>query len=230
MRIYCLLLAVLAWGPVHAQNMVGLRVDATDAPRRLFHVQMNMPAKAGPMTLLYPQWIPGEHGPTGLIANLVGLKIQGAGQTIAWKRDSVNMFAFHVEVPAGVSSLDVTFDFISAPESEGFSSGSSATSELAVLNWNQLVLYPQGTQPDDFQYQATLRVPNGWRFGTALPIRRESGNEIEFQPAPLTTLIDSPVSPSAHYRTIVLGAEGGPPHYLPIAGDSDRPLCSKRAK
>jgi predicted metalloprotease with PDZ domain len=224
MRISCLLFAALLCAPLHAQNMVGLRVDATDAPRRLFHVQMNMPAKAGPMTLLYPQWIPGEHGPTGPIANLVGLKIQGGGKTMAWKRDSVNMFAFHVEVPAGVSSLEVAFDFISAPESEGFSSGSSATSELAVLNWNQLLLYPQGTQPDDFQYQATLRVPNGWRFGTALPIRKESGNEVEFQPAPLTTLIDSPVSAGAHYRTIDLGADGGAPHYLHIAADSDRAL------
>ncbi len=224
MRICGLALLALLCGPLSAQNMVRLRVDATDAPRRLFHVQMSLPVKAGALTLLYPEWIPGEHGPTGPIANLVGLKIQGGGKTIAWKRDSVNMFAFHLDVPAGVSSLDVAFDFISPPESEGFSSGSSATSELAVLNWNQLVLYPQGTQPDDFQYQATLRVPNGWRYGTALPIQRESGNEIEFQPAALTTLIDSPLSAGAHYRTIDLGSDGGAPHYLHIAADSDRAL------
>src|SRR5215470_14064415 len=93
--------------PLYAQNTVKLRVDATDAPRRLFHVQMTMPAKAGAMTLLYPKWIPGEHGPTGPIANLVGLRIQGGGKTIAWKRDSVDMFAFHLDVPAGVSALDV---------------------------------------------------------------------------------------------------------------------------
>src|SRR5438105_4392598 len=129
MRIGRLFLSALLCLPLHAQNAVRLRVDATDAPRRLFHVQMNLPAKAGPMTLLYPEWIPGEHGPTGPIVNLVGLKIQGGGKTIAWKRDSVSMYAFHVEVPAGVSSLDVAFDFISPPESEGFSSGSSATSE-----------------------------------------------------------------------------------------------------
>jgi len=199
-------------------------VDATDAPRRLFHVHIAMPAKTGAMTLLYPEWIPGEHGPTGPIVNLVGLKIQGGGQTIAWKRDSVNMFAFHLDVPAGVSALDVAFDFISAPDSDAFSSGSSATSELAVLNWNQLLLYPQGTQPDDLQYQATLRVPNAWRYGTALPIRQESGNEIEFQPAALTTLIDSPVSAGAHYRTIDLGTDNGIPHYLHLAADSDRAL------
>ncbi len=111
------------------------------------------------MTLLYPEWIPGEHMPTGPIVNLVGLKIQAGGQTVAWRRDSVNMYAFHIEVPAGASSLDAAFDFISPPEEGGYSSGSSATSELAVLNWNQLVLYPQGAQADSLQYQATLRVP-----------------------------------------------------------------------
>jgi len=220
----CLFLTALFLPSVFAQNAVSLRVDATDAPRRLFHVRMSLPAKTGPMTLLYPEWIPGEHGPTGPIANLVGLKIQGGGQVLAWKRDSVNMFKFHVDVPAGVTALDVVFDFITPPEGEGFSSSGSATSELAVLNWNQLILYPEGTKPDDFQYQANLKVPNGWRYGTALPIRRESGNEIEFQPAPLTTLIDSPVSTGAHYRTIDLGTDLGAPHYLHLAADSDRAL------
>ena len=158
------------------------------------------------------------------MTNLVGLKIKAGAQTIAWKRDSVNMYAFHLDVPAGVSSLEVVFDFISPPESSGFTSGSSTTSQLAVLNWNQLLLYPQGTQADDLQYQATLRVPNSWRFGTALPIARESGNEIEFQPASMTTLVDSPLSAGAHYRTIELGTEGGLPHYLHLAADSDRAL------
>ena len=187
-------------------------------------MQMTMPAKAGPMTLLYPEWIPGEHGPTGPIANLVGLRVQGAGKTIPWKRDSVNMFAFLVDVPAGVSMLDVAFDFIAPPDSEGFSSGASTTTELAVLNWNQVLLYPQGAQADDFQYHAILKVPSGWRYGTALPIERESGNEIEFKPAPLTTMVDSPVSAGAHYRTFDLGTEGGLPHYLHVAADSDRAL------
>jgi len=220
MRICCLLFPAL----LYAQTPVRLRVDATDAPRRLFHVQMSLPAKAGPMTLLYPEWIPGEHAPTGPIANLVGLKIQGGGKSIAWKRDSVNMYSFHLDVPAGVTTLDVAFDFISPPEAEGFSSASSATSELAVLNWNQLLLYPEGTQADDFPLQATLRVPNGWRYGTALPLYRESGNEIEFQPAPLTTLIDSPLSAGAHYRTIDLGLDHGARHYLHIAADGDHAL------
>jgi predicted metalloprotease with PDZ domain len=186
---------------------------------------MTVSAKAGPMTLLYPKWIPGEHGPTGPIANLVGLEIKANGQRVPWKRDNVNLYAFHVDVPAGASSLDVSFDFISPPESGGFSSGSSATSELAVLNWNQLVLYPEGAAADSVQFQASLRVPPSWRYGTALPIDKEAGNDIDFKPASLTTLIDSPLSMGKHYRTVGLGEPNGIPHYIHLAGDSDEAVA-----
>ncbi len=155
---------------------------------------------------------------------MVGLVITGGGKTIPWRRDDVNMFAYHVDVPAGVGSLDIAFDFISPPESSGFSSGASATTELAVVSWNQLLLYPEGADADSLQYQANLKLPNSWKFGTALPIRRESGADIEFQPAALTTLIDSPLSAGAHYRTIDLGSDRGLPHYLHLAADSDRAL------
>jgi predicted metalloprotease with PDZ domain len=185
---------------------------------------MAIPARMGAMTLLYPEWIPGEHGPTGPIANLVSLRIQGGDKVIPWKRDSVNMYAFHVDVPAGVQTLEVGFDFIAPPDAEGFSSGASTTTELAVINWNQVLLYPQGVSADDYQLQATLKVPSGWRYGTALPIQRESGNEIEFKPAPLTTMVDSPVSTGAHYKTFDLGTDQGIPHYLHVAADSDRAL------
>ncbi len=206
---------------IEAQNAeMKLRVDATDASRHILHASMNIPAKSGPMTLLYPEWIPGEHGPTGPVVDLVGLKITAGGKPISWKRDAVNMYAFHVTVPEGVSALDVVFDFITPPEASGFTSGASATSELAVLNWNQVLLYPEGVPSDQMRLQANLKVPNGWKYGTALPIAHESGNEIEFQPSSLTTLIDSPVSAGAHYRTIELG----PGHYLHVAGDSDRSI------
>src|ERR1700742_1817537 len=89
-----------------AQDVIHLSVDATDAPHHLIHTRLTMAVKAGPLTLLYPQWIPGEHGPTGPVINVVGLKIQGGGKTIPWKRDAVNMYAFQIDVPAGVTSLD----------------------------------------------------------------------------------------------------------------------------
>lgn len=176
-----LLFPVFLFSGLAQESTVTLKVDATDAPRRFFHVQLRMPAQPGPLTLVYPKWIPGEHAPVGPITNLVGLKIAAAGQPVAWRRDSINLYAFHLDVPPGATSLDVTFDYISAVDPLYFStSGSSVTSELAVLNWNQTLLYPQGSDPDRMQYQATLKVPSGWRYGTALPIARESGNEVEF--------------------------------------------------
>jgi predicted metalloprotease with PDZ domain len=206
------------------ETTVRLHVDASDAPKRIFHVHLTIPATPGPMILLYPEWIPGEHGPTGPVIDLVGLKITANNQTIPWTRDSANMFAFHLTVPAGANSLDVVFDQISPPDTAGFSSGASATTELAVLNWNQFVLYPQGPPANQLTFQADLKVPDSWRYGTALPIAHESGSEIEFQPAPLDTLIDSPVSTGKHYRTIELGRDGSIVHYLHLAGDSDRAI------
>ena len=224
MRLSVFYAAVLAAAPALAQAPIPLRVDATDAARRLFHVKITLPAKSGPMTLLYPEWIPGEHSPTGPILNMVGFTVTGGGQTVPWRRDDVNMFAYHVNVPAGVTALDLSFDFISPPESSGFSSGASATTELAVISWNQLLLYPEGADPDALQYQANLKLPNAWKYGTALPIQKESGSEIEFQPAALTTLVDSPLTAGAHYRTIELGTDRGIPHYLHIAADSEHAL------
>jgi predicted metalloprotease with PDZ domain len=224
MRSAILLICSLACAALHAQAPIQIKVDATDAPRRLFHVRMSMPAKPGPLTLMYPEWIPGEHGPTGPIANFVGLRVEGGGNTLPWRRDDVNMYAFHIDVPAGVSALDIAFDFISPPDSDGFSSGAATTTELAVVNWNQLLLYPEGAASDSLSYQATLKVPAGWRYGTALPIQRETGNEIEFRPAPMTTLIDSPLSAGAHYKTFDLGNANGAEHYLHVAADSDRAL------
>jgi predicted metalloprotease with PDZ domain len=224
MRSFAALAAALFCAPLFAQGPIPIRIDASDAGRRLFHVKMTMPAKPGPMTLLYPQWIPGEHGPTGPILNMVGFVVSTGGKTIPWRRDDVNMFAYHVDVPAGATAIDVVFDFISPSESSGFSSGASATTELAVISWNQLLLYPEGADPDTLQYQANLKLPGSWKFGTALPIQRESGSEIEFKPAGLATLIDSPLSAGAHFKTIELGSDRGVPHYLHIAADSDRAL------
>lgn len=218
------LLSLLFAAIVSAQDVIKLSVDATDIPRRLIHARTTYPVKPGPFTLLYPQWIPGEHGPTGPIADLVGIQVSGGGKSLPWARDSVNMFAFHIDVPTGVSSLDVAIDFISPPDAAGFSSGGSATSEMAVLSWNQFVLYPAGTPTDQLNIQANLKVPNGWRYGTALPIANETGNTIQFKPSSITTLIDSPVISGAHFRTIDLSPGETPAHFLHIASDSDAAL------
>ena len=207
-----------------AQQPIRLRVDATEAPRKIYHAELNIPAAPGPLTLFYPKWIPGEHAPTGPITDLAGLKISSGGQSLQWKRDSVELFAFHVTVPAGASSVDVKLDFLSTPDGSGFSSGASATSELAILSWNQLLLYPQGKASDDVQVVAQLRLPEDWRFGTALPIARTTTNNIEFKTASLTTLVDSPVLAGRHFRRIDLSPGAAPAHYLDVAADTDEAL------
>lgn len=217
---------LLSVAPIWAQQgVIQVNVDARDAPRRLIHVQLHIPASPGPVTLLYPQWIQGEHGPTGPIADVVNLKFRANDQTLAWRRDAVNLFAFHLTIPQGGAALDAAFDFISPADAGGFTEGSSMTTELAVLNWNQYVLYPQGMTADQLRYRATLRLPHGWHFGTALDVAKEAGDEIEFQPTSLATLVDSPVSAGAHYKTIDLGVFNGSPHYIHMAADSERALA-----
>lgn len=224
--LFWLLTAALGYAQQYPQQgVIQVNVDARDAPRRLIHVQLHIPASPGPMTLLYPQWIQGEHGPGGPIADVVSLTFRANNKTVFWRRDSVNLYAFHLTIPPDTTALDVAFDFISPPDAGGFTEGSSMTSELAVLNWNQYVLYPQGTSADQLRYQATLRLPYDWRYGTALGVAKESGDEIEFQPTSLATLIDSPVSAGAHYKTIELGTFNGAPHYIHIAADSERALA-----
>src|SRR3977135_4387350 len=117
-----------------------LTVDATEAPRRIYHAELSITASPGPFTLFYPKWIPGEHAPTGPITDLAGLKISSGGRTLGWQRDSVEMFAFHITVPPGASSVNVRLDFLSTPDTGGFSSAASATSELAIISWNQMGL------------------------------------------------------------------------------------------
>lgn len=198
---------------------IQVAVDLREAPRRIFHAHLKIPATSGPLTLMYPKWIPGEHAPTGPIADVAGLEFTAAGKRLAWQRDAVDMYAFHVEVPAGADSVEVALDYLSPSSAEGFTASPAATAQLAVLNWNLLVLYPQGRQSDELTCVASLRLPAGWKFGTALPLAGESAGQIQFQPVSLTTLMDSPVIAGAYLRSILL-SPGETPHRLNLAGDS----------
>jgi len=197
-------------------------VDATDCTRRLYHVKMTMPVKPGPLTLLYPEWIPGEHGPTGPVTDLVNVRITSGSKAIPWRRDLNDMYTFALDVPQGVSAIEIALDYIATPESSGFSSAASTTDKLAILSWNQMLLYPKGIPTDQLKYQADLTVPAGWRYASALPIETESGRHIQFQSASLTTLVDSPVLMGVYFKTVDLSPGTTPPHYLHIAADSDR--------
>ena len=198
---------------------VTLFVDATTAPRKIFHASLKLPASAGDLTLYYPKWIPGEHAPDGPVVDLAGLKFSAGGKMLKWRRDLLDGFTLHVDVPAGENEVNAELDFLSPAIFEGgFSAGSSATDKLAIISWNQVLLYPKGFKSDDISYSATLRLPEGWKFGTPLPIASQSGNEIKFSTVSLTTLVDSPVITGEFLKVVPLAQD--PPTEMDIAADS----------
>jgi predicted metalloprotease with PDZ domain len=214
-------LAAPAAAPPSAAG-AGVEVDAREAPRGIEHVHLVLPVKPGKLTLLYPKWLPGDHSPDGPISGLSGLKFSGNGQSIAWQRDSDNMFAFHLAIPAGVTSLDVAFEVDAVMGATGSQSPRLSTESLAIIHWNELILYPAGVQSDDIKYTASLRLPAGWSFGTALPQQSAAGDTTRFAQVSLTTLIDSPVLAGRHFKTIELG--GTPAVHLHLAADSEAAL------
>jgi len=198
---------------------ITISVDATHAPRKIFHASLKIPATAGDLTLYYPKWIPGEHAPDGPVTDLAGLFFKANGKTLKWRRDTLDGFTIHVEVPSGVNEVDAELDFLSPATFEGgFSAGSSATDKLAIISWNQVLLYPKGYKSDDINYVASLKIPDGWKFGTPLPISNQSGDEIHFAPASLTTLVDSPVITGEFLKVVPLAQD--PPTEMDIAADS----------
>ena len=214
-----------------APGPITLSVDATEAPRKIFHARMAIPVNPGPLTLVYPKWIPGEHGPTGPIINLAGLKFMAGGKTIPWRRDDVEMYAFHLDVPAGVNSLEASLDFLSPTYAGGFTAGASTTSHLAIVTWNQLVLYPDGANISDVTFKPTLTLPPGWKFGTSLSVANRSsvraddrpiGSNIAFSPASLERLVDSPVLAGEYFLMIPLAAN--PANEIDIAADNPADL------
>jgi predicted metalloprotease with PDZ domain len=204
---------------------IRLLVDASQAPQKILHSHMEIPVSGGPLTLYYPEWIPGEHMPDGPIIEVAGMKFSGGGRTIAWRRDLVEMFSIHLDVPAGVTTLVADFDFLLSGPASGFSAGASATASLDVLSWNQVLMYPKGLPAKDIMFTASLRLPADWKFGTALPIAKQDGATTEFAAVPLTTLVDSPVISGRYYRAIQLTPGQNPSHEIDIAADSAAALA-----
>ncbi len=198
---------------------VTLCVDATHAPRKVFYATLTIPASPGELTLYYPKWIPGEHAPDGPVIDLAGLKFTAHGQTLKWRRDTLDGFTVFVDVPQGATQVSAELDFLSpTADEQGFTAGASATDKLAVISWNQVLLYPKGWNADQINYTASLKIPDGWKFGTALPVSGQSGNEIRFQTVPLDMLIDSPVLTGEFLKVVPLAED---PHVeMDVATDA----------
>ena len=159
-----------------------LRVDASDVDRRVVRVTETVPvAGAGPLTLLYPRWLPGNHSTTGPVEMLAGLVVQtSAGERLPWRRDPVRMHAFHVEVPDGVTALELRFDFVTPVVAE--QGRQVMTPDLLGLQWEKALLYPAGYAAGRIEVQASLELPRGWHYATALEARARDAGRVEFAP------------------------------------------------
>jgi predicted metalloprotease with PDZ domain len=185
---------------------IALAVDLSEAPRRIFHVHETIPVSSSSLELFYPKWIPGEHGPTGPIVNLANLRVKSGRDSLAWTRDPADVYRIRVAVPKAASSVELDFDYLAPASADGFSSSASTSPSLAVLEWNVALLYPSGRAPREQRFAASLKLPAGWKLGTALAIAKQSGDSTSFQAVSLETLIDSPVLAGAFLRKVDLGS------------------------
>ena len=214
LRWPCLTLAVIAFlassFTAAAQNThpVKLDLDATHAPTGVLHSHLTFPVSAGPLTLAYPKWIPGEHAPGGPLSQLVKLVFAANGKPLPWRRDDLDMYLFHLDVPAGVHLVEVDLDFACVVGGEGFRSDVCNSYDQLVVNWWQVVLYPPSVPNDRDSFQARIHLPAGWRYSSALPMdREEENNWITFKTVSLKTLVDSPLIAGEHHRRFPLGGQ-----------------------
>jgi predicted metalloprotease with PDZ domain len=216
---YTLLLVCTARVCSAQTSPIQLHVDLTDAPRRLLHAHLEIPVSPGPLTLEYPQWIPGDHRPTGPIDNLTGLRMRANGQDVPWRRDDVDMYGFHVDVPSGAKTLDVSLDFLATPGGTGSDMDDATSPNLTVLEWNSVVLYPAHTPVAQIPVVSTITLPADWKFGTALTTTSQKGQEASFAQVSVEQLVDSPLITGRYFKEYPLAPEISPKHYLDVAAD-----------
>ncbi|MGB6689716.1 MAG: M61 family peptidase [Terracidiphilus sp.] len=195
---------------------VALTVELPNPGQQIFYVHEVMPVRPGPLTLYYPKFIPGDHAPDGPVDAMMGLEITAAGKRIAWLHDEVDMFTFHLMVPAGADRIDISFQFPARDR---------ITPNLMGLEWNEVALYQSGYPTRVQMYEPSLVLPAGWRYATALITQERKGGHIAFKPVPFNTLVDSPVIAGKFFRELDLTPAGSSVHrYLDMVGDSAEAL------
>jgi len=206
----------------HAAEPIVLHVDASNVAQQIFRIQSTIPATPGKLTLLYPQWIPGNHGPSGPLNQLAGLRLSANGQPLEWTRDPVNMFAFHVTVPAGASAVEAQYQFLSPVEPN--QGRITMTREMLGVQWQAMTLYPAGRPTREIAVQPNLTLPAGWQFGSALEVQSQAataaGQQVAFKPLDLETLVDSPLFAGRHFKRIDLDPGAAKPVHLNLVADS----------
>jgi predicted metalloprotease with PDZ domain len=196
---------------------IQLSIDATDIDRKVVRVHEVIPAEAGDLTLLYPKWLPGTHAPEGAIDRLAGLTVTANGQKLAWVRDPVDVYAFHLTVPAGAPKLDVSFQYLS-PVSDRFGDA-EITSNMMELEPIRLSLYPAGYFVRQIMVTPDVTLPTGWLFGSALDGASGTGGHVTFKTTPYETLADSPIFAGRYFSRLDLDPGGPTPVHLDIVAD-----------
>ena len=189
-------------------GVIRLHVDATDIARHIFRIRESIPVTGGEtITLLYPQWLPANHSPRGRVDQLAGLMIHADGERVEWTRDTVNVFAFHVDVPEGVDSIDIEFQFVSP--TVGDQGRVVMTPEMLNLQWTSVALYPAGYFVRQIKVEPSIRLPEEWQFGSALRVAKATKRETQFEVVTFEDLIDSPIFAGRHFKRLDLdpGAE-----------------------
>jgi predicted metalloprotease with PDZ domain len=182
---------------------IRLEVDATDTVQRIFRVKETIPvASSGPLTLLMPQWLPGNHAPRGQIEKLAGLTITANGKAVPWTRDPLDVFAFHIDVPDGARSVVAEFQFLSATKPD--QGRVVVTDAMLNLQWESVSLYPAGYYTRQIPIQATVTYPEGWTAASALRARK-TGATYAYDPIDYEALVDSPVFAGKYFKAEDLG-------------------------
>jgi predicted metalloprotease with PDZ domain len=226
--ITALALALRMMGTAPAADLT-VRVDAREVRAKHVHTEMTLAVRGGaPMTLVFPKWIPGEHGPNGPLETMIGLVIRANGTALAWRRDPRDMYAITVSVPPGASRLDIALDSGLTTEGGEFGAGPTSSEQLAVLPFNLFVLLPRGRDAGEVSTEAAVLAPPGWKVSCALDLRPQADGSVAVEPVPLSRLIDSPVQMGAYLERIELA--GSPPfpelhHAISIAADSAAALA-----
>ena len=210
----------------YAPGTIKLEIDATNLAQRIFHVKQTIPVQAGDLTLLYPMWIPGGHTPRGAIDKVAGLAFKANGQKLDWKRDTIDVAAFHVTVPEGVSTITAEFDFLSPTDrSQG---RVVMTPNMLNLQFISTVLYPAGHYGSQITFDPVVTYPAGWTAFTALHVDASTGSTIDYENVPLDILADSPVFAGRYTKQIDLTPKGSDvPVRLGVVADAAKYLETK---
>lgn len=184
-------------------GVIRISVDASDNTRGIFRVTETIPVSApGPLTLLYPKWLPGHHSNNGPISQLAGLELKDGGKSLPWRRDPVDVYAFHLDVPDGTSQIEATFQYLGPTDvNQG---RITTTPEMLNLDWNTVVLYPAGYYVRQINMDASVKLPADWKEASALEAASQEGGIVHFKPATLDTLVDSPIYAGANMRVETL--------------------------